>query len=356
MSRGGEFTRSGARAALRPADAPGKIGPLPGHRRERSLTERPGPAIFLHGGWRCASTYVWSRFRALPSTTCFYEPFSEHLASTRTRRIARDTAHRWDSRHPPLGTPYRSEYLRLLRPLRQGVPGYRERFALARYFPRDDLAAERSYLSKLIEHASERGTHPVLGFSRSLARAALLKQTLGGYHIVIRRDPRQQWLSCRSYRRYGSPNYFELSHMLILALAPPSSPAGALAHSLGLPRPPAWIWGLRRQMRWLDAALHPWNDELSYRAFLGVYRLSHAMATPAADLILDVDRLSRFGHYRDSVSARVLGGTGMAVDFGGCAVPHHPDTGLELDFAAVEADIEYRLCAFGAVGGLFTAG
>lgn len=303
--------------------------------------------VFLHGGWRCASTYVWSRFRASPLTTCFYEPFAERLAHSSAKRIGRDTSGGWDSRHPQLSAPYRSEYLPLLRRVGRGVRGYHEQLALARYFPRDDLGRERSYLDRLIEHARARGTHPVLGFSRSLARAAALKQTLGGYHVVIRRAPRQQWLSCRSYRGNGLP-YFELCHLLILALAPPGSPAGALARSLGLPRPSPWARSLKRQMQSLHAAVHPCGDELSYRAFIGVYLLSHALAAPAADLLLDMERLGGSAQYRDEARESILGRTGIAVDFSDCTVAHHDGAGIGLDFAAAEADVRERLIGFGA--------
>ena len=312
------------------------------------MTTHPSPAVFLHGGWRCASTYVWSRFRVSPLTTSFYEPFAERLAHSSAKRIKRDKASGWDSRHPTLNSPYRTEYRPLLKHLRRGVRGYRESFALARYFPSGDLEAERAYLERLIEHARGRGTRPVLGFSRSLARAAALKQALGGHHIVIRRDPRQQWLSCRSYREHEPISYFELCHLLILALAPRGSPAAVLARTLGLPRPSPWARSLRGQMDSLRTALHPCSDELSYRAFVGVYLLSHAMAAPAADLLLDVDRLGCSVQYRDGIHARILERTGIAVDFSDCAPPaHHDDTEAALDFVAAEADIRRCLIAFG---------
>ena len=92
-------------------------------------------AVFLHSGWRCASTYVWSRFRRNPHTTSFYEPFGENLARSSHKRIARQTTQGWDSRHPPLALPYAEEYRPLLRSFLKGVPGYRKEFALERYFP-----------------------------------------------------------------------------------------------------------------------------------------------------------------------------------------------------------------------------
>lgn len=313
------------------------------------ITIDSSPTVFLHSGWRCGSTYVWSRFRASPLTTCFYEPFSERLAHSSAKRNMRESERGWDSRHPPLSAPYRSEYVQLLRRVGRGVPGYRKKLALVRYFPHRGIECERSYLARLIKHARERGTCPVLGFSRSLGRAAALKRALGGYHIVIRRDPRQQWLSCRSFRHNGQLPYFELCHMLILALAKPSSPAGALARGLGLPRLLPWTSSVRRQMAALNAAIQPWSEELSYGAFIGVYLLSYAVATPAADLVLDVKQLSHAQQYRDHVSAHILGHTGIPVDFSNCvAFPDHDSLGVAVNFADTEADIRGRLVALGA--------
>src|SRR6185312_7707170 len=243
-------------------------------------------AVFLHSGWRCASTYVWNRFRRNLYTTSFYEPFGENLARSSPKRITRQTAQGWDSRHPPLALPYAEEYRPLLRPFLKGVPGYRSEFALERYFPTAaGIAPEAGYVSRLIAHARHRDTYPVLGFSRSLARAAALRHALGGYHVLVRRRAVQQWLSCRSYRDGMSPSYFELCHLLILALAPAGTPARRFAGTLEVPLLPR---GLTRQLRFLHSAMRAWTDELSYRAFIAVYLLSHAVAEPVADLVLDV--------------------------------------------------------------------
>ena len=303
-------------------------------------------AVFLHAGWRCASTYVWSRFRRNPLTTSFYEPFGEALAHCSPKRIQHGTPQGWNSRHPPLGAPYAEEYRPLLRPFLKGLPGYRKELAFARYFPRGaGIGPEVRYVSRLIRHARSRGTHPVLGFSRSLARAAALKRALGGYHVLVRRDPVQQWLSCRSYRGELSLSYFELCHFLILALAPEGTPAHRLGGTLGLPRLPR---RLRRQLRLLEDALRPVNDELSYRAFIGVSLLSHAIAEPVADLVLDVDRLSGLPQYRESVHARILADVGLSVDFDDCRLPARDPTAVSVDFAAVERDVRQQLLSCGA--------
>jgi hypothetical protein len=302
--------------------------------------------IFLHAGWRCASTYVWSRFRRNPRTTSFYEPFGEALARCSPKRIRRKTTREWNSRHPPLTAPYAEEYRALLRPFLSGVPGYRRELALERYFPTAaGVGPEAGYVSRLIRHARNRDTHPVLGFSRSLARAAALKSALGGYHVLVRRDPRQQWLSCRSYRGELALSYFELCHFIILALAPAGTPARSYADHLALPCLPR---GLSRQLRFIHAALHPWREELSYRAFTAVSLLSHAVAEPAADLVLDVDRLGRSQQYREAMRTRILADVGLSIDFEDCRVPNHDPALVPLEFGSIERDVRQCLVACGA--------
>lgn len=196
-----------------------------------------------------------------------------------------------------------------------------------------------------MQHARRCNTHPVLGFSRSLGRAAALKRALGGYHVLVSRNPRQQWLSCRSYRGELALSYFELCHFLILALAPAGTPARRYAECLALPTLPR---GLSQQLRFLHAKLDPWSEELSYRAFTAVSLLSHAVAEPAADLVLDVDRLGRSPQYREAMRARILADVGLSIDFDGCRVPNHDLALVPLDFAAVEEDVRDCLVACGA--------
>lgn len=289
---------------------------------------------------------MWSRFRRNPFTTSFYEPFGESLARCSPKRIQRQTAQGWNSRHPPLTLPYAAEYRPLLRPVLKGVPGYRRDFALERYFPTAaGIGPEARYVGRLIAHARRRGTHPVLGFSRSLARAAALREALGGYHVLVRRDERQQWLSCRSYRGQASLSYFELCHFLILARAPAGTPAHHFAGTLALPDLPR---GLLRQLEFLPTAMREWSDELSYRAFTAVSLLSHAVAEPAADLVLDVDRLGRSAQYREAVRMRIRADVGLSIDFDDCRVPHHDLSDAAVDYAAVERDVRLQLLSCGA--------
>lgn len=278
---------------------------------------------------------MWSRFRQSAHAMCFYEPFHETLARCTAKKIRRDTHSSWNSRHPTLDQPYRQEYLPLIR--LRGMPGYRDDFAVARYFPSaDGIEPELKYLRRLLAEASRAGKSAVLGFSRSLARSAAIKRALSGYHIVVQRDPLQQWLSCRSYRVNEASNYFELCHFLILALASADSPAGRFAQHLGLPHLPRG--NFRKQYEFLQAEIHPWSDEFSYRAFLAVHALSHEMALPTADLTIHMDRLNTDPEYRNKIRSAIFGRTGFTLSLDECHVGKHDVNHVLFDVAAVERD------------------
>jgi hypothetical protein len=294
----------------------------------------PSHTVFLHGGWRCGSTYLWSKFRELPEVTAFYEPFSEKLATYTPAEILMDVPSAWDSRHPTLNQPYAAEYLPLIG--ERGVPMFWDSFAVQRYFVgRDEPLVERDYLGLLIAHATKRSNHAVLGFSRSLGRVRAIKQQFRGFHVVLMRDPVQQWLSCRSYRIQSGSSYFEFCHFLILALAPEGSLAGRAARLLDLPTPPPGSF--KQQLRFMRSRFRKLDDELSYRVFLTVYALSYLQALPDADLIVDMDQLAR-PDYADATSSAIAAGAGLHVNFQDCSMPSHK-TDCRVNFARVHQNV-----------------
>jgi hypothetical protein len=298
------------------------------------------PTVFLHGGWRCGSTYIWSKFRAHDDVLAFCEPFSERLARCTPETIASDTHRAWNSRHPQLTAPYFAEYLPLIEG--RGVARYEERFAVRRYFvPTQQPLEEGAYLASLLRLAETSGKQAVLGFSRSLGRVGAIKRIFGGCHVVLIRDPVQQWLSARSHRiRHASP-YFELGHIMILALAPRLSVAGRIAHWLGIPQLKFGSFG--HQYRLLRRRLEPLDDQLSYRAFLAVYMLSYTQALRHADIVIELDRLSALRPYALTMSEELLHATGVDLDFADCSLPSQHRVDARLNMASIHREVSERI-------------
>ena len=107
------------------------------------------PPVFIHSSWRTSSTWVWLKFRQLPETMSYYEPFHGLLAK-RTRAEAQSIDYRsWDSNHPP-GDPYGLEYLPLIRET-GGVPFSEPAMAFEWFIPLGGIRGrlrdtERKYL------------------------------------------------------------------------------------------------------------------------------------------------------------------------------------------------------------------
>ena len=298
------------------------------------------PPVFLHCGWRSGSTYIWNKFRAQGDVLAFYEPFHERLARCTAASILHDTEQAWDSRHPRLNAPYFAEYLPLLRG--KGVARYEDRFAVRRCFVQTQQPLdEAAYLASLLRLAESGGKQAVLGFARSLGRVGAIKRVFGGHHVVVIRDPVQQWLSARSQRlQHGSP-YFELGHLMILALASPLSVAGRIARWLQIPYVRFGSFG--HQYRLLRRRFEPLDDELSYRAFIAVYMLAYTKALRHADVVIDMDRLSGSRPYAAALSDELLRASGVDLDFGDCSMPAHHRNVARLNMHAIHREVSERM-------------
>ena len=94
----------------------------------------PNTTVFVHGGWRCSSTYVWHRFRALAGVRAYYEPWHEQLARITTDTIRTETPDNSGLRHPGGTEPYLKEFEVVLDPGGVGVKGFQAGFALDRFW------------------------------------------------------------------------------------------------------------------------------------------------------------------------------------------------------------------------------
>jgi hypothetical protein len=100
-----------------------------------------------------------------------------------------------------------------------GVHGFEARLALDDYFlPADqEDPGQAAYVETLIAAARREDRTPVLACCRTLGRIGWLRRRFGGTHIVLIRDPVQQWRSFYSLRKRPRPTYFELCQYVILS-------------------------------------------------------------------------------------------------------------------------------------------
>lgn len=304
--------------------------------------------MFVHSGWRCSSTYVWHRFRALPEVQAYYEPWHEQLARLTPEWIERERPATSGLRHPSEGLPYLAEFSDLLAP-GEGVVGYQTRFALDDYFlpAHAEDPAQAAYVGNLITAARRQDRTPVLACCRTLGKIGWLRRRFGGTHIVLIRDPVQQWKSFYSLRKRPRPTYFELCQYVILADAIGGE---AAARRLGLP---ANRGDLSARVKAVRDRLKRAPARVSFAAFLGVYVLSYLAALPQADVVIDVDRLGSDPHYARATAATVTALTGLPIDFSDCRTPKpHP----KLANVAYRDEAIAMIDALGASAALRTPG
>jgi hypothetical protein len=284
----------------------------------------------------------------------YYEPWHEQLAGLTPERIERERPASSGLRHPNEGRPYLSEFAGLLRP-EGGVHDFETRLALDDYFlPADqEDPGQAAYVETLIAASRREGRTPVLACCRTLGRIGWLRRRFGGTHIVLIRDPVQQWRSFYSLRKRPRPTYFELCQYVILSEAT-GGEAGARRLGLAAGRGPLSdrIQAARKRLKRAPA-------RVSFAAFLAVYVLSYVAALPRADLVIDVDRLGGDPEYARTMATAIEVLTGVRLDFADCrAPPPHPGR-LPVDYrkeavAMIEAlDLSAALTAPGPVQTLY---
>ncbi len=297
-------------------------------------------ALFIHSGWRTGSTYFWTKFRQQPGCLGFYEPFNEMLSAMSPTDIFMARHDLNALNHSAIGLPYFHEYLPLLGP--KGHPLFKLDFSYRNYFCVDAAALndQQAYIDSLLAYAQKTGKTPVLGFVRSLGRAAWFRQVFQpAVNVVVIRSPLGQWMSARQLALKHRHEFLDPMQILILAQARGSDAAIEEARRFGLPRlddhPLQAGYALAQT---LSAKLSPQDR---FRIFASVYTLSYLAALPAADLVVDMDRLSSETDYQATVKSEILRLTGLDLDFSDAKMPRHvaPDVDLRETLATILNDL-----------------
>lgn len=177
---------------------------------ERQKVSDNLPTVFIHSSFRTGSTWLWSKFRENPSCYCYYEVFNEILGEISFRNILQ-SATDWNSHHPR-GAPYFSEFSPLL-DQSEGIAGFDQGMALTDFFLSSEGDSDRVrqtevYLASLVKLAQHNKRAPVLSCTRSIGRAKLIREAIGGTHILIRRRLLNQWFSYSNQKMNNNPFFF----------------------------------------------------------------------------------------------------------------------------------------------------
>jgi hypothetical protein len=277
----------------------------------------------------------------LPEVCAYYELFHEALGCETRHELASRAPDGWASRHPQLDAGYFAEYLPLVGT--GGVPGFDKSFPVDHFFAEspDMLEPERRYIASLVAHAKRLGRTPVFGCCRTIGRVPWLKTSFRGMHILLVRDPRQQWYSGYARRREAGQAYFEVMPYFILGKAK-LEPARRVARMLGIPTVDAAT--VDAEYQHYAAVLNAADPEQSYAAFYAVLCLSLDRALPVADLVIDIDRLSADPIYRIGVERALRAQTRLGVSFSDATIPRHDIPAGLMNFDAIERSVTALIC------------
>jgi hypothetical protein len=276
--------------------------------------------VFLHTGWRTRGTWLWSRFRTLAGTTCFYEPLIEELASLNEATIEARNPGSWSSGHPSLHRPYFAEFRPLLKTAARGVRNYDQEFAVTGFFAEPDATMPelRDYIALLLRTAHAEGGQPVLKFCRSLGRIGWMQRNFPqAIHVVLMRNPLAQFLSAQRQFQRDDNDYFLAMPLLLLAMHRDVPDVAAVVRhlSVALPSLPP---GASEQACLAVCKAHLRNREPAewYRAFLAFWMATAASIPDTIDLVIDSDLLTTSADYRHQCEIELATLTGCSVDLG----------------------------------------
>jgi hypothetical protein len=283
------------------------------------------------------------KFRDIPNTLCFCEPFNGQLASISGDYLEILGPASWNSGHPA-GEPYFKEYQPLLLTT-GGIRLFEPAMEMEWHMPDGGLQgnlrlAERRYIRSLLQYARDKDRVPVFGFCASLGRIAPLKQQFGGTHIFLRRNLWSQWLSYLAQKEAGNSwfcdkifdtictnddDYLNDVHNYYLKRSIGRSASSA--HGLAGPQtPPA---GASRR---LFDGLH---DGDLFAMFMAVHLYLYIHAEMTADMTVDSTRLALDPAYCGNICQQITKRTRIRVSL---ADARHGQQFAMMDPATIDWD------------------
>lgn len=279
--------------------------------------------IFIHSLFRAGSTYLFNVFRRSDlSYWCYQEPEHEfliHLNDDADELLKTGSDLARELRHPALSKPYFWEFHQVnevLSGLFQKSFSYDDFFVAASSGLPED---QSRYFGLLIGTA--KGL-PVLQFCRSAGRIGALKETFGGRHIHLWREPRNQWWSFKIH------NYFDLTVQLTYNARGLPPVLKEARHLCGIVE----FHSDDIEEEFEHARKHPLGAAANYFAFYALWLYAYLEGEKYADVTISIDRLSIDKAYQEKIlqSLALLAIDGL--DFSDCSIPRTVFTEDESNF------------------------
>ena len=284
--------------------------------------------VFVHSLFRAGSTYVFSRLRSCPELFCYYEPMHELVAwaadDVTRLQIESRPAKMQQLRHPAMSQPYFDELKSVWPAWQQSLP---PEVVYGGYFAESPKTAGKPFYDALRSAAPRR---PVFSECRTAGRMPILKESVGGHHAYLWRNPWDQWWS------YQIDPYFDAATRVIAHANPLPEPLRELKGEFDVAAAPVSSFTEARDFY----DLRPLDFEASYAWFYGLWLNLLDLASTTADLMISIDSLGRDSGYTDEVSKTFVAWGVPNPDFSDACSPVAGYTAEEATaFTAVEARV-----------------
>ncbi|MBZ9808823.1 MULTISPECIES: hypothetical protein [unclassified Mesorhizobium] len=283
-------------------------------------TDKALSPIFIHSSWRSSSTYVYSLFR---KQTELYYAFQESLNEVALlgqrepqTLLQSNQMLALQLRHPDLGKPYFQE---LHDTYEAWVNVLQKPMLYDDFFGTADDVDTAAFFDALIKASPRR---PVFQECRTGMRIAKLRERLGGVHLVLIRNPRDTWWS------YKVNEYFERARALCVNAANPPASILALREAIGFV--PFSASDIMEEFGHFSRVHRSPADSYFEHCVLWGLALRHAL--DHADLILDIDRMTKNPGLRQNARSRLEALGVPGVDLEGVHAPQRWYQPSELDF------------------------
>ncbi|MBI1326230.1 MAG: hypothetical protein GC136_01150 [Alphaproteobacteria bacterium] len=292
--------------------------------------------VFLHGLWRSGSTYVWSRFRVLSQTYCFYEPLNQGLGRLTLDRIGRDTEERTENNHHPhMHQPYFAEFAPLV--FGRGVINYVRHLAYDDYAlkPKQSHTKLKNYIEGLLEYTKRLGKVPVLGFNRSGLRIAWLKKNFNSCDIYIDRDPIDIWHSYEQQRNNGNDTFYT-AWFETLERNKNNKTLGPLARYIGVRGP--LLQFFTRTKKYYKKHAEKLGPEKRYQLVVYMWAVCLLEGLRYSDIIIDMTQADDAAYIKQAINS-INEATGLEPNFSDIKSIRQPPASLLLRHEALENEV-----------------
>lgn len=276
--------------------------------------------VFVHSLFRAGSTYIFHVFRRSPhGYRCYHEPLHETalFARDNPQLLLRESEKKMNLlRHPGLHAPYFQELYQVADVC---LDELHKSAVYDAYFSSSGPAAGSDFWKCLIQAGFSR---PVIHECRTSSRIGTIKSALGGVHVYLWRNPWDQWWSSQV------DDYFQVAYQLFVNAPEHPGVITQLRREIGFK--PCQSQDLQKQMEHFYHRLLSPRD--SYLLFHVLWCLGWFEAQEHADILINMDQLSRSPDYRNKIIETLAAHGITDLDFSDCRLPRTFYRQQEKDF------------------------